>query len=56
MSETPTYVCPRCLALLVKIRRGEITGAVLSCHPLDEIADMMLKPYIESRKMDDDPS
>lgn len=44
-------VCPRCLALIIKIRRGEITGAVLSCHPLEEIADLILKPYIVSKEM-----
>ena len=45
--------CPKCLDLIIKIRRGEITGAVLSCHPLEELADVELKPYIESRKMKD---
>jgi len=49
--QTPEYVCPRCLALIVQIRRGELKGAVLSCHPLDQIADLMMKPYIETKSM-----
>ena len=45
-------VCPRCLELLIKIRQGEITGAVLSCHPLDEMADIVIKEFITSKKLD----
>jgi hypothetical protein len=37
--------------LVLKIRRGEITGVVLSCHPLEEIADEDLRRYIESEKL-----
>lgn len=47
----PNEVCPKCLDLLIQIRKGEIKGIVFSCHPLDEIADLLLKPYIESKKM-----
>lgn len=37
--------------LILQIRRGEITGVVLSCHPLDDIADEELRQYIESEKL-----
>jgi hypothetical protein len=43
--------CHRCLDLVLKIRRGELTGVVLSCHPLDEIVDIDLAKYVESRKV-----
>lgn len=43
--------CPDCMDLVLKIRRGEITGVVLSCHPLEEIADEDLRRYIESEKL-----
>lgn len=43
--------CVRCLDLVLKIRHGEIKGVVLSCHPLDQIADADLAQYIESREM-----
>jgi hypothetical protein len=43
--------CDRCLALVIKIRRGELKGVVMSCHPLDEIVDSDLRKYIESREI-----
>jgi len=43
--------CPKCMDLIIKIRRGELTGTVLSCHPLDQIIDEDLAQYIESREM-----
>lgn len=43
--------CPRCLELCLKIKRGEITGVVMSCHPLDMIIDGDLAKYIESREI-----
>jgi len=53
MSKSPE-VCPKCLELLIKIRNGEITGAVLSCHPLEDIADIVIKPFITSKKLDNE--
>lgn len=43
--------CIRCLDLVLKIRHGEIKGVVLSCHPLDQIADEDLAKFIESREL-----
>jgi hypothetical protein len=43
--------CDYCLELVIKIRQGKITGAVLSCHPLDKVADIQLAQYIESKKI-----
>ena len=43
--------CHRCLDLVLQIRRGELTGVVLSCHPLDEIVDADLAKYVESRRV-----
>lgn len=43
--------CRRCLELCLKIKRGEITGVVMSCHPLDQIIDGDLAKYIESREV-----
>ena len=43
--------CPRCMDLVIKIRRGELTGTVLSCHPLDQILEPDLAKYIETREM-----
>jgi hypothetical protein len=43
--------CDYCLDLVIKIRQGKITGPVLSCHPLDKVADAQLAQYIESTKI-----
>lgn len=43
--------CPRCMDMVIKIRRGELTGVILSCHPLDLIVDADLQKYVESREM-----
>lgn len=48
---TKTSECHKCMDLILQIRRGEITGVVLSCHPLDDIADEELRQYIESEKL-----
>lgn len=37
--------------MVIKIRRGELTGVILSCHPLDLIVDADLQKYVESREM-----
>jgi hypothetical protein len=49
---TPIDKCDYCLELMIKIQRGELTGTVMSCHPLDEIAPEAIRKYIESTRVE----
>jgi hypothetical protein len=50
----PGNDCVECLELLRKIRAGELKGIVVSCHPLDEIAEPAIQRYIKSARVNHD--